>query len=61
MLVFKQTVLDFGETGEVLRGKIVQLQTPTSFDKYDKEEKLEIIQKLIDNYNVLKKEIENEY
>ena len=60
MLVFKQTVIDFGETGEVLRGKIVQLQAPTSFDKYDKEEKLLIIQKLIDNYNVLKKEIENE-
>lgn len=55
MLQFKQTILKLDT------GYMVQLSTPTSFNKYDKEEKLEIIQKLIDNYNVLKKEIENEH
>lgn len=55
MLQFKQTVFKLDT------GYMVQVQIPTSFDKYDKEEKLEIIQKLIDNYDVLKKEIENEH
>ena len=34
---------------------------PRRYTMRSKEEKLEIIQKLIDNYNVLKKEIENEH
>lgn len=55
MLQFKQTILKLDT------GYMVHVSTPTSFDKYDKEEKLEIVQKLIDNYNVLKKEIENEH
>lgn len=55
MLQFKQTILKLDT------GYMVSMIPPTSFDKYDKEEKLEIIQKLIDNYNVLKKEIKNEH
>lgn len=55
MLQFKQTILKLNT------GYMVSMSPPTSFNKYDKEEKLEIIQKLIDNYNFLVEEIKNEH
>ena len=55
MLQFKQTVLKLDN------GYMASIILPTSFEKYDKEEKLLIIRTLMDNYEIIKKEIENEH
>lgn len=58
MLIFKQTFR------KIEGGHSIETVTPTSFDRMELEEKLEIIDKLIDGYNTLKeqvKEIENEH